>query len=110
VSAFQPAQRGTAVRFPVHVQPRAATAEVTGIHGDALRVRLRAPPVDGAANAELSELLGSSLGVPGRNVTLVSGTSARRKLVDVEGVTVADVVRLAEGADRLAQPRLTASD
>ena len=58
-------------------------------------MRLQAPPVDGAANAALVELLAESLGVPRRAVRIVAGESSRSKTVDVDGVEQALVERLA---------------
>jgi uncharacterized protein len=74
---------GATIRFAVHVQPRATRSEALGRHGDALKVRLQAPPVDGAANEALVELLASVLEVPRRAVQLVSGHTSRRKVVEV---------------------------
>ena len=85
-------ERAGAVRFPVRVQPRAARSGVAGLHGEALRVRLSAPPVDGAANEELVELLAERLGVPRRDVSIVGGAASRSKLVEVRGVS-AELVR-----------------
>ena len=67
----------------LHVQPGAARTEVSGTHGDALMVRLAAPPVDGKANAELLRFLAEAFGVPRRNVTLLRGELARAKVVRV---------------------------
>ena len=83
------------VRFAVRVQPRASRSEIVGLHGDALKVRLSAPPVDGAANEALVELVADALGVAKRAVRIVSGESSRSKTVEVEGVTAAAVLRLA---------------
>ena len=58
-------------------------------------MRLQAPPVDGAANAALVDLLAGSLGVPRRAVRIVAGASSRSKTVDVDGVEQALVERLA---------------
>jgi uncharacterized protein len=74
-------------RFRVHVQPRAKRSEVAGRHGDALKVRLAAPPVDGAANEELVRFLAETLGVPRRAVRIVGGLTARRKTVEIEGLS-----------------------
>ena len=74
--AFTEGDGGVFVR--VHVQPRASRSEVVGLHGDALKVRLRAPPVDGAANDELLRFMAESLGIRRENVTLVSGATSRR--------------------------------
>jgi len=75
------------VRFAVRVQPRASRTEVSGIHDTALKVRLLAPPVDGAANDLLIEYLAESLGVTRRSVRIVSGRSSRSKIIEVDGVT-----------------------
>ena len=83
------------VRFAVRVQPRASRSELVGVHGDAMKVRLSAPPVDGAANEALVELIAELLGVGRRAVRIVSGESSRSKVVEVEGVTAAAVLRLA---------------
>jgi uncharacterized protein (TIGR00251 family) len=77
-----------AIVLTLHVQPGAARTEVTGVHGDALKVRLAAPPVDGKANAELLRFLAETFGVPGRNVTLVRGDTSRRKFVRIASPSV----------------------
>lgn len=84
----------------VHVQPRASRSEVVGTHGAALKVRLLAPPVDGAANEALVALLAEELGVPRRDVRIVHGATSRTKVVEIEGTT-ADAVRAlaAHGTD-----------
>ncbi len=90
-------ERGGAVRFDVRVQPRASRPGVDGLHGEALRVRVGAPPVDGAANDAVVEVLAAALGVPRRAVRIVSGASSRSKVVEIEGVVADDVRRLAAG-------------
>jgi hypothetical protein len=67
----------------LHVQPGASRTEVAGQHGDALKIRLAAPPVDGKANAELLRYLAEAFGVPLRQVMLVRGDASRRKLVRI---------------------------
>lgn len=86
--------RPGSVRFPVRVQPRASRTEVAGTQQGALKVRLQAPPVDGAANEALVEFLADSLGVPRRLVRIVSGASSRTKVVEVTGVDAGAVSRL----------------
>ncbi len=76
------------VRIRVHVQPRASRTEVAGRHGDALKIRLAAPPVDGAANEELRRFLATLLGVPPREVEVTAGLAGRGKSVRVNGITV----------------------
>lgn len=76
------------VRFPVRVQPRASRSEVAGLHDRALKLRLTAPPVEGAANAACVDLLAGVLGVPRGQVRIVAGQQGRDKVVEVAGLTV----------------------
>lgn len=85
------------VRLQIHVQPRASRTEAAGMHGDALKVRLAAPPVDGAANAALARWLASALKVPTASVSVVRGATSRRKVLEVTGVSVAQAEQLLEG-------------
>ncbi|HEU4570578.1 MAG TPA: DUF167 family protein [Gemmatimonadales bacterium] len=78
--------RDGGAELTLHIQPRAARTEVAGTHGDALKIRLAAPPVDGAANEELIRFLAGQLGVARNAVTIVSGATGRRKRVRVAGV------------------------
>src|SRR5258708_35170307 len=73
-----------AIVLTLHVQPGAKRTEVAGAYGNALRIRLAAPPVDGKANAELLRFLAAAFGVPRRAVTLVRGETARQKVVRIE--------------------------
>ena len=88
-------QRGTVIRVGVHVQPRASRSEIVGIHGTALKVRLQAPPVEGAANEALVSLLAERLGVARRSVHVVAGATSRAKTVEIDGTTVSAVRALA---------------
>jgi uncharacterized protein (TIGR00251 family) len=91
--------RADAVRVSVHVQPRASSNEIVGLRGTALKVRLQAPPVEGAANEALVTLLADRLGVPRRCVRVVAGASSRGKIIEIEGTTEAAVRALvARGA------------
>ena len=74
---------GDALVLALHVQPGSKRTEVAGTFGDALKVRLAAPPVDGRANAELVRWIADAFGVPKRNVTLLLGTASRNKTVRV---------------------------
>jgi uncharacterized protein (TIGR00251 family) len=80
------------VRFAVRVQPRASIAGVAGLFGTGLKVRVHAPPVEGAANAAVIEVIAAALGVAKREVRIVGGQSSRSKVVEVTGLT-ADQVR-----------------
>ncbi len=71
----------------VQVQPRASRTEVVGRHGDAIKIRRKAPPVDGAANEELLRFLAERVGLPRSAVALARGATARAKTVAVSGRT-----------------------
>jgi uncharacterized protein (TIGR00251 family) len=74
---------GGSVVLTLHVQPGAKRTGIDGTHGDALKVRLAAPPVDGKANGELRRYLADAFGVPLANVTLVRGETSRQKTVRI---------------------------
>ena len=76
------------LRFEVHAKPRAKRTSIVGVrsHDGALEVALAAPPVDGAANAELVKALALALGIPKRSARIVRGEGARTKLVGVSGL------------------------
>jgi len=83
------------VRFSVRVQPRASKSEVAGEYGDAIKIRLAAPPVDGAANEELVSFLSNIFAVARKSVRILAGETTRSKLIEIEGITeraVRDVV------------------
>ena len=75
----------------VRVIPRASTSTVDGTRGGAWLVRLRTPPIDGAANAELIEVLASTLQIPKRDISIVSGEKSRLKRVRISGLDAAIV-------------------
>jgi uncharacterized protein len=67
----------------LHIQPGAKRTEVVGLHGDALKIRIAAAPVEGAANAALVAFLAEVFGVPQRQVILRQGNKSRRKVIEV---------------------------
>ena len=75
-----------AARLAVSVQPGSSTEGVVGFDDGVLRVRVKAPPIEGRANAALSKLLAGILGVPPSNITIVRGARTRRKLLLAEGL------------------------
>jgi uncharacterized protein (TIGR00251 family) len=81
----------TGVVISVRVIPRASRSAIDGTRGDAVLVRLKAPPVEGAANAELIRVIAAALDVPVRNVSIVGGEQARQKRVAVTGIDRAQV-------------------
>jgi hypothetical protein len=72
------------VRLQIHLQPRAARTRIVGRHGAAIKVQVQAPPVDGAANAALIDLLAALLAVPRRTVRIIHGTTGRDKVVEID--------------------------
>ena len=81
----------------LHIQPGAKKTEVAGLYGDALKIRLAAPPVDGKANAALIEFVAARLGLERSAVSLKSGQTSRRKVLAVIDAP-ADTARLMLGA------------
>ena len=85
--------------FTVRVVPRASRSGVAGEHDGALRVRVAAPPVDGAANEELVRTLCRALGVRERDVEITSGHTSKLKQVRVTNVNRERLERLGEAAN-----------
>ena len=74
----------------VRVQPRAGRDAIAGVRGDALVVKVKAPPVDGKANDAVCRLLARAVGIPPTRAELVRGAAARDKLVRLPGVAASD--------------------
>jgi len=87
---------GDDVVVRVHVQPGAGRTAVSGRHGDALKVKVGAPPQGGRANDAVVALLAEVLGVAASAVTIVGGATSRSKRLKVSGVAPADVERRLE--------------
>jgi uncharacterized protein (TIGR00251 family) len=85
-------------RISVTVSPGAARTELVGKHGDGWKARIAAPPERGRANDALIELLADTLAMPRSSVRVVSGLAAKKKVVEVDGLTTAEAER------RLARP------
>jgi uncharacterized protein (TIGR00251 family) len=82
----------------VHVQPRAGRTQLVGRHGDALKIRVAAPPVEGRANDAAIRVLSTALGVPVSRVELVGGAQSRLKRFRIAGLSAAAVTRGLEAA------------
>jgi len=80
---------GDGCRVRLWVQPRAVRDEIVGFQGEAVKVRLTAPPVEGQANAALVRFLAKQLGVPRSAVHLTTGIGSRHKVVQVAGMAPA---------------------
>lgn len=99
-----------AVVLNVHVQPGSGRPAVVGRHGDSLKIRVAAPPVEGRANEAAAALLADALDVAGREVELASGARSRRKRFRIRGLTAEEVevqLRLVLDAagSRIGEPR-----
>jgi uncharacterized protein (TIGR00251 family) len=77
----------------VHIVPNAKANQVMGAHGTAIKIKLRAPAVEGKANAALRSFLAEPLKIPERNVALVSGQKSRNKLIRIDGLGEEDARR-----------------
>jgi uncharacterized protein (TIGR00251 family) len=82
----------SSVRIDVFVQPRAAKTELAGLHDGHPKIRVAAPPVEGAANTALIEFVAKRLKVAKARVRVVGGLASRRKVLEIDGVA-AEAVR-----------------
>jgi len=94
-AAAAAAAADAAITFDVLVQPRASRARFGPRHGDRIKLAVTAPPVDGAANAAVIELVAEAFGVPRGAVEVIAGASSRRKTLRVRGATAARLEELA---------------
>jgi len=91
LTPFRASATGTSIA--VRVQPRASRNEIAGLRGSELRIRLTAPPVEGAANDALILFLARALGVSRSDLALVSGAGSRSKVVSARGITPEQVAQ-----------------
>jgi len=78
-------RNGETIILTLHVQPGSAHSGIAGIHGEALKIRLAAPPVEGRANEALQKFIADLFAVPQRHVKLIQGAQSRRKIVAISG-------------------------
>jgi uncharacterized protein (TIGR00251 family) len=88
-------EKDGSLEFKVKVVPRASRTEIVGEHDGALRIRIAAPPVEGAANDELIRTLAKTFGLPKNAIQIASGRESRMKQVRVRGIQKKDLDRLA---------------
>ena len=79
---------GDVLTLTLHIQPGAKRTEVAGLHGEALKIRLAAPPIEGRANEALLKFIAESFDVPLRQVELKQGGQSRHKVLAVTGSRV----------------------
>ncbi|MBM3672421.1 MAG: YggU family protein [Actinobacteria bacterium] len=98
-------QDGDGVSVAVHVQPQAGRTAIVGRHGDALKVRVAAPPVDDRANEAAVALIAEMFDVPPTGVRVVSGDRSRVKRLHVDGIELETAVELVDRAlEQAAEP------
>jgi uncharacterized protein len=78
--------------LPFHIVPNSKQNKVVGQHGGAIKIKLRAPALEGKANAALRALLAEELKIPKRNIVLERGQQSRDKLIRIEGLSEEDVL------------------
>ena len=93
-------EQGDALIFAVRVVPRASRSSVVGEHDGVLRVRIAAPPVDGAANEELLRVLARALDLPARDVEITSGHTSKVKQIRARGAKRERLESLALGKEQ----------
>lgn len=81
-------RNGDVITLTLHIQPGAKRTDVAGLHGDALKIRLAAPPIEGRANEALLKFIAESFCVPVRQVELKQGGQSRHKVVAITGSKV----------------------
>jgi uncharacterized protein (TIGR00251 family) len=81
-------RNGEVLTLTLHVQPGAKRTDVAGLHGEALKIRLAAPPIEGRANEALLKFIADAFGVPLRQVELKQGGQSRHKVVAITGSKV----------------------
>lgn len=79
------------VILKVRIQPRASSDEIVGLHGDTLKIRIAAPPVDSAANESLVKLLSKKLDIPKSQIQLIKGQTARNKNLLLSGLKTSEL-------------------
>lgn len=84
------------VRLTVHAQPKASRTKIVGVHGDALKIAVQAPPVEGAANEALQDFLARVFQISKSSISLSSGASGRRKIFEIRGVSLSMAAEIIE--------------
>jgi len=105
-------KRPNGVSFTIYIQPKASKNQIVGLHGDALKIKITAPPVDGAANKMCLKYLAKCLSVPTARLEILSGHSSRTKHVllknDKDTTESGDIKRLKRHIDASLMPKETA--
>ena len=103
MSQFRIQENAAGIAFRVFVQPRSSKNSVVGLHGDALKVKLTAPPVDGAANKMCVKFLAKCFGLSKSSVEILSGHTGRTKQVLLHGKGEDERARLKEVLNKMTK-------
>lgn len=90
--------RSDGLTITLHVQPRAKKTEITGTHGEALKIKVAAPPVDGAANEELIKFFAKFFEIPKSSVQIKAGDLSRHKILEIAGMTEVQFIEALQSA------------
>lgn len=85
--------KDNALRIPCYIQPRASRSQISGIHDHQLKISITAPPVDGKANAELRRFMAGKLDIPKSSISIISGETGRRKILEIRQLSAAEFIR-----------------
>jgi uncharacterized protein (TIGR00251 family) len=91
---FKKSQKG--IRLKIKVEPRSSRKGISGIVGDTVKIKVHAPPVEGAANNEIIEILSQAFQIKKTAIKIITGHYAREKIVELEGQEVEKKIRLCE--------------
>jgi uncharacterized protein len=91
---IQYSEKDRALTFAVRIVPRASRSELAGEYNGALRIRIAAPPVEGAANRELIRLLAKMFKLPQNSIDIISGAGSKNKIVHIAGAASAQLEQL----------------
>lgn len=75
------------MNLKIYIQPGAKKNEIVGPHGDAIKIKIKAPPLEGRANEALIEFLSETLGIAKSKIEIIRGHTSRQKLVSIDGLT-----------------------
>jgi uncharacterized protein len=81
---FRKSKKG--ITLKIKVEPRSSGKGIAGSIGDIIKIKLHAPPVGGAANEELIEVLSEEFGIKKRAIKIISGQSSKNKVIEIEGI------------------------
>jgi len=87
-------QKDSLIILSVYVIPKSSRTEISGLYGDYLKIKLKSPPVDNAANEELTRFLSDKLKVPKRNIEIISGHTGKRKKILIKNISIRQIEQI----------------